>query len=254
VSVGEALAFGHRGAPLGRQRKRQARDRAAKARDKQDIAYAIPKEGSLLWIDVAAVPKDAPDPAQALSFLDFMLEPKVAAASSELTGYANANTAATALLPKDISGNPLIYPPADVRARFYTITAGDAEQTTDKKVAIALLHGTADADASYAQILDRRDAYAKLGCPLLLLRRLDRCGHEPNPARAAEAEQDRIAARLYARRGTAPWPGEPKVSLPGSALARAMKSASVLSGELLGMAIATGYCTTSETGSKSLTG
>ena len=45
-----------------------------------------------------------------------MLEPKVAAASSELTGYANANKAATALLPKDISGNPLIYPPADVRA------------------------------------------------------------------------------------------------------------------------------------------
>ena len=55
-----------------------------------------------------------------------------------------------------------------------------------KKVAIALLHGTSDVDAPYALILDRRDAYAKLGCPLLLLRRLDRCGHEPNPARASE--------------------------------------------------------------------
>jgi len=110
----------------------QARDRAAKAKDKQDIAYAIPREGSLLWIDVAAVPKDAPDPGNALRFLDFLLEPKVAAASSELTGYANANTAATALLPKDISGNPLIYPPADVRAKFYTITAGNAEQTRER--------------------------------------------------------------------------------------------------------------------------
>src|SRR5713226_6560910 len=110
----------------------QARDRAAKAKDRQDLAYAIPKEGSLLWIDVAAIPKDAPDPAQAFSFLDFMLEPKVAAASSELTGYANANKAATALLPKDISGNPLIYPPAAVRARFYTITAGNAEQVRER--------------------------------------------------------------------------------------------------------------------------
>ena len=110
----------------------QARDRAAKASDRQDIAYAIPKEGSLLWIDVAAIPKDAPDPNQALRFLDFMMEPKVAAASSELTGYANANKAATALLPKDISGNPLIYPPADVRARFYTITAGNAEQVRER--------------------------------------------------------------------------------------------------------------------------
>ena len=110
----------------------QARDRAAKAKDKQDIAYAIPREGSLLWIDVAAVPKDAPNPDNALRFLDFLLEPKVAAASSELTGYANANLPATALLPKDISGNPLIYPPANVRATFYTITAGNAEQTRER--------------------------------------------------------------------------------------------------------------------------
>src|SRR5882672_4125286 len=120
------LAFGYSGDIF------QARDRAAKARDKQDIAYAIPKEGSMLWIDVAAIPKDAPDPAQALSFLDFMMEPKVAAASSELTGYANANKAATALLPKNISDNPLIYPPPTVRARFYTITAGNAEQVRER--------------------------------------------------------------------------------------------------------------------------
>ena len=120
------LAFGFSGDIF------QARDRAAKAKDKQDIAYVIPKEGSLLWIDVAAIPKDAPDPEQALKFLDFMLDPKVAAASSALTGYANANTAATALLPKDIADNPLIYPPADVRARFYTITAGTAEQVRER--------------------------------------------------------------------------------------------------------------------------
>ena len=120
------LAFGYSGDIF------QARDRAAKAKDRQEIAYAIPKEGSLLWIDVAAIPRDAPDPDQALRFLDFLLEPKVAAASSELTGYANANKAATALLPKDISGNPLIYPPADVRAKLYTITAGNAEQVRER--------------------------------------------------------------------------------------------------------------------------
>jgi len=120
------LAFGFSGDIF------QARDRAAKAKDKRDIAYAIPKEGSLLWIDVAAIPKDAPNPANALRFLDFLLEPKVAAASSELTGYANGNKAAFALLPKDISGNPLIYPPQDVRGKFYTITAGTPEQTRER--------------------------------------------------------------------------------------------------------------------------
>jgi putrescine transport system substrate-binding protein len=120
------LAFGFSGDIF------QARDRAAKAKDKQDVAYAIPREGAPLWIDVAAIPKDAPNPGNAMRFLDFLLEPGVAAASSELTGYANANAAATALLPKDISGNPLIYPPADVRAKFYTLTAGTAEQTRER--------------------------------------------------------------------------------------------------------------------------
>jgi putrescine transport system substrate-binding protein len=120
------LAFGYSGDVF------QARDRAAKAKDKRDIAYAIPKEGSLLWIDVAAIPKDAPDRDEALRFLDFMMDPKVAAASSELTGYANANKAALPLMPKSLTDNPLIYPPPDVRARFYTVTAGNAEQVRER--------------------------------------------------------------------------------------------------------------------------
>ena len=40
------LAFGYSGDVF------QARNRAAMAKDKQDIAYAIPKEGSLLWLSL----------------------------------------------------------------------------------------------------------------------------------------------------------------------------------------------------------
>lgn len=120
------LAFGFSGDIF------QARDRGAKAASKVEIEYAIPKEGAMLWIDVVAIPKDAPNQANAYRFLDFMLEAKVAAASTELTGYANGNKAAFALLPKDISENPLIYPPPAVRAKFYTITAGTAEQTRER--------------------------------------------------------------------------------------------------------------------------
>ncbi len=120
------LAFGYSGDVF------QARDRADKAKDRQEIAYAIPKEGSLLWIDVVAIPRDAPNADNAHRFVDFMLDPKVAAASSAITGYANGNKAALPLLDKAISGNPLIYPPADVRSRFYTITAGDAEQLRER--------------------------------------------------------------------------------------------------------------------------
>jgi putrescine transport system substrate-binding protein len=120
------LAFGYSGDIL------QARDRAAKATDKREIAYAVPHEGAMLWVDVAAVPKDAPHPDMAYRFLDFMLEPKVAAASSTVTGYANANVPATALLDKSISENPWIYPTESARARLYTISAGTAEQTRER--------------------------------------------------------------------------------------------------------------------------
>ena len=82
------LAFGYSGDIF------QARDRAAKAADKQRHRLCHPaRRARMLWIDVAAIPKDAPNPDNAQRFLDFMLEPKVAAASSELTGYANANIA-----------------------------------------------------------------------------------------------------------------------------------------------------------------
>jgi putrescine transport system substrate-binding protein len=120
------LAFGYSGDIL------QARDRAKEAGQGREIAYAIPNQGAMLWIDVAAIPKDAPNPEAAHRFLDFLMEPKVAAASSELTGYANANIPATELLDKAISGDPLIYPKQDDRAKFYTITSGTSEQIRDR--------------------------------------------------------------------------------------------------------------------------
>jgi putrescine transport system substrate-binding protein len=120
------LAFGFSGDIL------QAKDRAAAAPEKRVINYAVPNEGSQVWIDVAAIPKGAPNIDNAYRFLDFMLDPKVAAASSTLTNYANGNAAATPLLAKSISGNKSIYPTADARSHFYTITAGTAAEVRER--------------------------------------------------------------------------------------------------------------------------
>jgi putrescine transport system substrate-binding protein len=120
------LAFGFSGDIL------QARDRAAAAPEKRVINYNVPREGAMVWIDVAAIPKGAPNVDNAYRFLDFMLDPKVAAASSTLTNYANGNAAATPLLAKSMSGNKSIYPNADARAHFYTITAGSAAEVRER--------------------------------------------------------------------------------------------------------------------------
>jgi putrescine transport system substrate-binding protein len=56
----------------------------------------------------------------------------VVAASSEVTGYANANKAATALMPKSITDNPSIYPPPEVRSKFYTVSPGTSDQVRER--------------------------------------------------------------------------------------------------------------------------
>jgi putrescine transport system substrate-binding protein len=107
------VAFGYSGDMI------QARNRASEAKNGVEIAYSIPKEGAMIWIDTMAIPKDAPHPDNALRFIDFILRPEIIAAISNTVAYANPNTLATDLVDEDIRGNPGIYPPPDVRQRLF---------------------------------------------------------------------------------------------------------------------------------------
>lgn len=109
------LAFGWSGDIL------QAADRAAEAGQGIEIAYAIPREGALVWFDMLAIPADARNVANAHRFIDFLLRPEVIAPVTEYVKYANANLAATALIPAGIRDDPDIYPPPEVRERLYAV-------------------------------------------------------------------------------------------------------------------------------------
>lgn len=99
-----------------------ARDRADEAKKGVHIAYTIPKEGALLWFDTMAIPADAPHPNNATKFLNYILEPKVAAAISNYVFYANPNAAATAYVDDDVKSDPGIYPTAKVKKNLFTAT------------------------------------------------------------------------------------------------------------------------------------
>jgi putrescine transport system substrate-binding protein len=103
----------------------QAKDRAEEAKNGVVIAYSIPKEGSQVWFDVFTLPKDAPNPAAAYKFIDFMLRPEVIAKASNFTNYANANAAATPLVDEAIRNDPNIYPTAQVFDRLFVTTPKD---------------------------------------------------------------------------------------------------------------------------------
>ena len=103
----------------------QAKKRAEEAKNGVEVAYAIPKEGALMWFDSMAIPADAPNKDHALAFINFMMKPEIAARNSDFVSYASGNLPAKALVKAEIANNPGIYPNADVMARLFTNSSPD---------------------------------------------------------------------------------------------------------------------------------
>lgn len=75
-----------------------------------DLAFAIPNEGTNVWFDVMAVPKDAKNKDGAMRFINFMNDPEIALKNAEYTGYATPNKAARDMLPREVAEDRSIYP------------------------------------------------------------------------------------------------------------------------------------------------
>jgi putrescine transport system substrate-binding protein len=117
------LAVGYNGDVL------QARDRAHDANKGIEVQYMVPKEGSILWFDMLAIPKDAPDPDSAYAFMNTMMTPQASADVSDFRRYATANTAAQPLVKPEVRNDPGIYPPPELRQKLAVQLADSPEQT-----------------------------------------------------------------------------------------------------------------------------
>lgn len=99
----------------------QAASRADEAKNGQVIKYVIPKEGTIIWFDTMAVPKDAPHPDAAFAYINFVLDPKVMAGITNYVAYANAVPGSLEFVDDEIKGDPTIYPPPDVQKRLFVV-------------------------------------------------------------------------------------------------------------------------------------
>src|SRR5262249_49817132 len=97
---------------------KQARDRAREAGKGIDLQYAIPREGTIMNFDMLAIPADAPHPKNAHQFINYLLEPQVAARNSNLIKYANGNAASYPLLDESVRNDPNIYPSPQLRSKL----------------------------------------------------------------------------------------------------------------------------------------
>jgi putrescine transport system substrate-binding protein len=108
---------------------KQAQKRAAEAKGGIEVGYAIPKGGAQMFFDNFAIPKDAPHPAEAHAFIDYMLRADVAAKNSNFLGYANGNLASQRLIDKAVFDDKTVYPDAATIASLYLVTARDQRTT-----------------------------------------------------------------------------------------------------------------------------
>ncbi len=94
-----------------------------------DLNYLVPQEGTNIWQDTWAIPKGAPHPEAAHAFLNFILDADNGVKIATTVQYATGNVAAKNKMPPEYTGNPAIYPPADVLAKCEYLTYQGEELT-----------------------------------------------------------------------------------------------------------------------------
>ena len=95
------------------------------------VKFQIPEEGGLLWQDNMCIPKNAKHPVDAITYMDYVYKPDVAAALTEAIAYITPVTAAKQQLQakaskasgedkqalEDLISSPLIFPTDDDLAK-----------------------------------------------------------------------------------------------------------------------------------------
>ncbi len=95
-----------------------ARARTVAAESGRIVEYVIPRDGAVRWVDVMAIPANAPHPRNAHRLINHLLKPEVIAKISNELRYANANVEATALLDESLRADHSVFPDTTIAARL----------------------------------------------------------------------------------------------------------------------------------------
>jgi putrescine transport system substrate-binding protein len=97
----------------------QARDRATQAGQGVKVKYVIPREGTIVWFDMLAIPADARHPRNAHAFINYLMDPQVAANNSNFVNYANGNVASLPMINDEVKNDPGVYPTPQMKAKLH---------------------------------------------------------------------------------------------------------------------------------------
>ncbi len=106
---------------------------SAKAREEgANIEYAFPKEGFVVWMDNVVLLKDAPNRANALLFMNFLLEPENAAAVTNYAQYTSGVTGVLVFLEESVANAPELSPPDGQKGEFIMACPQEVQAVYDK--------------------------------------------------------------------------------------------------------------------------
>ena len=80
----------------------------------EDLAYAVPQEGSNVWVDAMVIPATAKNKENAEKLINFLCRPDIAQRNCEYIWYSSPNTGAIELMGEDYTENLAINPSQDI--------------------------------------------------------------------------------------------------------------------------------------------
>ncbi|SNZ03556.1 spermidine/putrescine transport system substrate-binding protein [Terribacillus aidingensis] len=86
--------------------------------ENEDLDYVLPEEGSNLWFDNMVIPKTAKNVDAAHKFMNYMLDPKVAAKNTEYVSYSTPNEEALQYMPEEMVNDKRFYPSPEQTERL----------------------------------------------------------------------------------------------------------------------------------------
>lgn len=93
-----------------------AGDAAILVDNSENIAFAVPEEGTNFFVDLACIPATASHKREAEEYINFLCDPEIAGANMDYVGYSTPETAAKAYLDPEVAASPLHYPSQEVLA------------------------------------------------------------------------------------------------------------------------------------------
>jgi spermidine/putrescine transport system substrate-binding protein len=106
-----------------------------------EVGFALPDEGGILWTDNMAIPLKAENPVDALQFMNFVYQPKIAAQIADFVWYVSPVPDAKQVVVDDlkdpeVGNSPLVFPTEDALAKSqkYKVFASVEEEAAWNKI------------------------------------------------------------------------------------------------------------------------